>query len=235
MDKITSIQGKEFDYGDVLLCKKTNEKLVLLLNDREQLLKFTNEGIDAPIAVLPYTEEAYNRLVSQMKQIKEYSTTEKGLLSVEYFDGICVTFSVDNKETIENNIVEQRIARKSEKLASFNESNFFGENVETNSNPLEKNIENEEERRFKVKEISKNESKGTNTLLILKAITVACWSLSTVLSMISNPNIALTALYAIFSVSSAAELIGSIAEKRSLKNEVIKVELNNQVEKGKSI
>ena len=47
MDKITSIQGKEFDYSDVLLLKRDGNRIIVMLNDEEQLKKFSNKEVIA--------------------------------------------------------------------------------------------------------------------------------------------------------------------------------------------
>jgi len=111
MDKITSIQGKEFEYSDVLLLKKDGNRIIVMLNDEEQLKKFSSKEGDAPVSVVPYTEETYSRLVSQMKQIKSYPENEFGVLNVEYEDGTKTKFSNSNKQIIENTYLDQQRAK----------------------------------------------------------------------------------------------------------------------------
>jgi len=47
-DKIITIQGKEFEYEDILLFKREGKSIIVLFNDTEQIKKFVNKEDNPP-------------------------------------------------------------------------------------------------------------------------------------------------------------------------------------------
>lgn len=107
-NKITSIQGKKFEYEDILLFKREDKRIIVIFNDTEQIKKFVNEEGKPPVAILPYTEQTYKKVVREMKPIRAYTQNEMNSISVQYDDETCISFSLENKEIIENNYIEQK-------------------------------------------------------------------------------------------------------------------------------
>ena len=77
-----TIQGKEFNYGDILLYKvreeKGNKVILTMINDRDQLSKFnfTKDAKDAPIGIFPYTALLEHETLTNMKQIRKLGPLE---------------------------------------------------------------------------------------------------------------------------------------------------------------
>ena len=122
MKQVVTKQGKTFDYNQILLFNVSNDNIVVIINDKEQLNKFslTGNSSDAPIAVIPYSEEELKEIVSSMKPIAGYTELSINRLFVEYGDDIKpyntkVEFDSSNKEIIENNLIEQRKAKESKR------------------------------------------------------------------------------------------------------------------------
>ena len=156
MKQVITKQGKTFDYNQILLFNVSNDNIVVIINDKEQLNKFrlTGNSSDAPIAVIPYTEEELKEIVSSMKPIVGYTEVSPNKLSVEYGDDIKpyntkVEFDSSNKEIIENNLIEQRKAK---------ERNAVGNWYDTEQNKETSTVVTEEQR-FKVLQIEKYEEK----------------------------------------------------------------------------
>lgn len=110
--QVTTKQGKAFSYSDILLFSKVNNSIVAIVNDKEQFERFsrTNKNDDLPIAVLPYSDEAFETLVYSMKKIRGYIELDSKNIKVEYDDGDSMVFDSENKAIIENIIIEQRKA-----------------------------------------------------------------------------------------------------------------------------
>ena len=86
MKQIITKQGKSFDYRDILLFNVVNDNIIVILNDKEQLNKFISTGNsnDAPISVIPYSEEEFTNLVFYMKRIINYTELDSKDIRVEY-------------------------------------------------------------------------------------------------------------------------------------------------------
>lgn len=154
MKQVVTKQGKTFDYSEILLFNRVDDKIVVMLNDKEQIAKFslTGNSKDAPIAVISYSEQELKKIISTMKQIDGYTELDSNRIVVEYSDNIPtyntrVVFDSSNKEIIENNLIEQRKAKE--------------RNVVGNWYDIEQNKETStvitEEQRFKVLQIEKYE------------------------------------------------------------------------------
>jgi len=233
MSKIKSIQGKEFNYSDILCYQKVGNQIVVILNDKEQMRKYavSREKEDFPNAILLYSDELFQKIVLQMKQIKDCPLDIDGTIKVEYEDGTNMNFDNKNKSIIDAIVVEQRIAKERKKAISFDLSSIS----KTNSNTLE-NDEVIEEKRFKVKKVENSKLKGVKTNMILNAISFACWSLSTLLSIV-NPETysSFTHLYVLFSISSCFNMIDSIAKKTSLEKQIKEQEIEERLNEMKNI
>jgi len=246
MDKITSIQGKEFNYSDVLLLKRDGNRIIVMLNDEEQLKKFSNKEGDAPVAVVAYTEETYSKLVSQMKQIKSYPKDEFGVLNVEYVDGTKTNFSNGNKEIIENNYVEQqRVKAIASDWTKGLESNYGIQNQPINMTGINiaspdfnnssnkdgldsknnENMEMDSSKRHKIEKIQKYEDtikKGASGIALSQTINMVSLAVIIALTSIVTPlslewlNVIQGTAGGLFILSNV-ELINSIAEKVALK------------------
>ena len=62
-------QGKNVNYSDILLYSVNMKDIIVIVNDEEQMKKFmrTGKGTDAPIAVLPYSDEELTMMLSAAK------------------------------------------------------------------------------------------------------------------------------------------------------------------------
>ena len=156
MKQVVTKQGKTFDYNEILLFNRVDDKIVVMLNDKEQIDKFSLSGNskDAPIAVIPYSEQELKEIISTMKQIGGYTELVSNRIAVEYLDNIPtyntrVAFDSSNKENIENNLIEQRKAK---------EINAVGNWYDTEQNKETSTVITEEQR-FKVLQIEKYEEK----------------------------------------------------------------------------
>lgn len=110
MKQVITKQGKTFNYGEILLFNKSNDNIIVLLNDEAQMKKYFKSGDanDAPFASIPYSDDALSEIVDSMKQIAEYSESRFNDIKVKYEDGTSVNFNVSNRSIIENNLIEQR-------------------------------------------------------------------------------------------------------------------------------
>ena len=63
-------QGKEVNYSDILLYSVNNKDIIVIVNDQEQMKKFsrTGKGSDAPIAVVPYSDDELIKIVALNQQ-----------------------------------------------------------------------------------------------------------------------------------------------------------------------
>lgn len=107
-------QGKEVNYSDILLYSVNNKNIITIVNDTEQMKKFmrTGNGSDAPIAVVPYTDEELTKIIDSMKQIVNYNSNDDGNIEVEYSDGTTVKFDASNENIVKSNYAEQRKAKE---------------------------------------------------------------------------------------------------------------------------
>ena len=85
-----TIQGKEFDYSDIVLYKLSGnqQKLIVFVDDKEKLekLKESNDIKDTPVAFLINTSDEEKNIITKMKQIKSVDVVN-GALQVKYEDG----------------------------------------------------------------------------------------------------------------------------------------------------
>lgn len=98
-----TIQGKEFDYSDIVLYKLSGnqQKLIVFVDDKEQLekLKESNDIKDTPVAFLINTSDEEKNIITKMKQIKSVDVVN-GALQVKYEDGSEILFDLDNENVI---------------------------------------------------------------------------------------------------------------------------------------
>ena len=108
-----TIQGKEFSYNDVLLFHISDMKVNLLVNDEEQMDIYKNTGNlnDLPISILDYNKTIKKNLVTNMKQIREYSCVGNNVI-VKYNDGTKFEFDINNLGYIENIFNGQKIQKE---------------------------------------------------------------------------------------------------------------------------
>lgn len=106
-----TIQGKEYNYEDILLYNVRKDDIVVMINDEEQLRKYSKSGKieDASIAMLPYSKEEEQTIISSMKQISSYSISASNDKNVEvlYEDGTIWKFDILNLEIINQNLHSQ--------------------------------------------------------------------------------------------------------------------------------
>ena len=114
-------QGKEFDYNEILLYSVTMKNIVVIVNDADQMKKFARSGkaSDAPIAVIPYTDEELKNIIDNMKQIEKFDVNEDKTLTVKYVDGDEVVFDASNETIIKINVLEQRKARERKAVGAW--------------------------------------------------------------------------------------------------------------------
>lgn len=98
-----TIQGKEFNYSDIVLYKLSGnqQKLIVFVDDKEQLekLKESNDIKDTPIAFLINSSDEEKNIITKMKQIKSVDVVN-GALQVKYEDGSEFLFDLDNENVI---------------------------------------------------------------------------------------------------------------------------------------
>lgn len=103
-------QGKEFNYDEILLYKVNLRDIIVIVNDEEQIKKYsvTGKAEDAPIAIIPYTDEKLTEIINSMKQIERYQVSDDGNVIVDYTDGTNIKFDSTNGDIIKSNLAEQR-------------------------------------------------------------------------------------------------------------------------------
>lgn len=110
-----TIQGKEFNYSDIVLYKLSGnqQKLIVFVDDKEQLqkLKESNDIKDTPIAFLINTSDEEKNIITKMKQIKSVDVVN-GALQVKYEDGSEILFDLDNENVISDVQKAQLDAKK---------------------------------------------------------------------------------------------------------------------------
>lgn len=119
-----TIQGKEYDYSDILLYNVRNDSIIAIVNDEEQLKKFNSTGYsyDAPVVILPYSRQLELDIIASMKQIKNFSVlsgSDEKNVKVKYVDGTERIFDNSNLEVINRNLNEQNKLKKKEVLGSW--------------------------------------------------------------------------------------------------------------------
>lgn len=110
-----TIQGKEFDYSDIVLYKLSGnqQKLIVFVDDKEQLekLKESNDIKDTPVAFLINTSDEEKNIITKMKQIKSVDVVNSAL-QVKYEDGSEILFDLDNENVISDVQKAQLDAKK---------------------------------------------------------------------------------------------------------------------------
>ena len=110
-----TIQGKEFDYSDIVLYKLSGnqQKLIVFVDDKEQLekLKESNDIKDTPVAFLINTSDEEKNIITKMKQINSVDVVN-GALQVKYEDGSEILFDLDNENVINDVQKAQLDAKK---------------------------------------------------------------------------------------------------------------------------
>ena len=114
-------QGKEFNYNEILLYSVAMKNIVVIVNDKEQMAKFarTGKASDAPIAVIPYTDEELTNIIDNMKQISKYNVNKDETITVKYTDEDEVVFASSNESIIKSNLAEQRKAKEKKVVGTW--------------------------------------------------------------------------------------------------------------------
>ena len=114
-------QGKEVNYSDILLYSVAMNNIVVIVSDEEQMRKFAKTGKagDAPIAVIPYTDEELTKIIDSMKQIEKYDVNEDNTLTVKYVDGEEIVFDAENENIIKANLAEQRKSKERKAVGAW--------------------------------------------------------------------------------------------------------------------
>lgn len=115
-----TIQGKDFDFCDVILYNHNDKEIVMIVNDVENLEKFkyTGNPSDAPVIVMPYNIEFEKQVIKNMKKIQKYEKVADGI-EVLYVDNTTVVFDLSNEEVVNNNLQAQKNLIKEEIAANF--------------------------------------------------------------------------------------------------------------------
>lgn len=119
--KIKTNQGKEFELSDVLLYSVNKNKIITIVNDEEQMKKFsiTGSANDAPISIIDYSDATLNEIITSMKQIKSYQVSDSKDIDVKYIDGTSIMFDESNMEIINSNLQAQRKANEENALRAW--------------------------------------------------------------------------------------------------------------------
>lgn len=118
MSVVTTIQGKQFEYKDILLYTLTEDSIILFLNDEEQMKKFSSTGniADAPISKIPYSYDKLSEIINSMKQISNFEIDENyDCVDVHYKDGTSISFHRSNINVIKENLNSQENAKNERK------------------------------------------------------------------------------------------------------------------------
>lgn len=117
---IMTKQGRNVNYSDIILYTKNNKKIIALVNDEAQMSIFTKTGkqADAPIAVLPYSLDELNAVISGMKKIDSYEELDNGVVRVNYNDETSIMFSNTELPTIKENKESQENLKVKEGVVS---------------------------------------------------------------------------------------------------------------------
>ncbi len=143
-------QGKLVQNSDILLYRVANNKIITIVNDEEQMKKFIKTGKeeDAPMAVIPYSEDVLTEIINEKKQIESYQI-EDDVIEVNYTDGTSIKFSSKLENIIKSNFNEQQKKDEEENTIIGSWSGL-----------------SDEEKKKKRKNSKKNIMKGLSTLLI---------------------------------------------------------------------
>ncbi len=109
-----TIQGKDFEFSDVILYNHSDKEIVMIVNDPENLetFKYTGNPTDAPVIVVPYSEEEEKQIIANMKKIIKYEKVEDGI-EIFYEDNTQVIFDLSNEEVVKSNLEAQnRLAKE---------------------------------------------------------------------------------------------------------------------------
>ena len=147
-----TIQGKDFNYSDILLFNIIGNQIIAIVNDKEQLEKFKYSGLitDAPIYKVDYSDEIVSEIIRNMKKIKEYRKNDS-FIEIIYKDGTNTKVALESEEIVKNNLEAQR--------------EFSKEVIVSNLGNL-----TEEEKKNKKKEASKKWKRGLATILAALAV-----------------------------------------------------------------
>lgn len=181
-----TIQGKEFDYSDIVLYKLSGnkKKLVVFVDDEEQLKKLreSNDIKDTPVSFIVYSKEEEENIIKNMKQISSIDL-KNGAIKVNYEDGTDFLFDIENENVINDVQKAQMDAKKVagevvEPVVVQQEQSTNVEQPDVRSNEEEnKNLDDswtnltEEEKEKTKKEISAKQKR--NMAAILAAIASA--------------------------------------------------------------
>ena len=133
-----TIQGKEYDFSDVILYNHSDSEMIMMVNDQENLEKFKHTGNpdDAPVIIIPYNEETEKQTISNMKKILEYKVLES-VIEVTYKDNTKVVFDLSNEEVVKNNLEAQNKLAKETIATSINNISEEEKNIKK-QNTIEK-------------------------------------------------------------------------------------------------
>ena len=115
-----TIQGKDFNYEDILLYNVVSDQIIMIINDPEQMkiFNYTGRTEDAPISRMPYTKDAEYEIVTKMKKIKSYMKLDN-CIEVTYKDKVKSKFDLSNEEVIKNILDAQNKVTKDVISASW--------------------------------------------------------------------------------------------------------------------
>lgn len=118
MSVVTTIQGKQFEYKDILLYTLTEDSIILFLNDEEQTKKFSSTGniADAPISKMPYSYDKLSEIITSMKQISNFEIDQNyDCVDVHYKDGTSISFHKSNINVVKENVISQENVKNERK------------------------------------------------------------------------------------------------------------------------
>ena len=157
-----TIQGKEFNLNDILLCDIKDYDIVLLVNDMEQLSKYEKVRFtkrapkNLPIGKIFYSKENLLKIIKGMKKIESYVELPNDAIEVTYLDGTKIIYDASEKSAILKNIEAQKEISKTSAVG-----NWMGENNVVVANWFD---EKEEEHEVLVtKEATKEEKSNKNS------------------------------------------------------------------------
>lgn len=115
-----TIQGKEYNYEDILLYNVSNSNIIAIVNDQEQLEQFKATGAanDAPIVKIPFSSETVLEIVKNMKKIKEYNKSDE-YIEIIYKDGTTTRVALESENVVKQNLRAQNEVAKERISSSF--------------------------------------------------------------------------------------------------------------------
>lgn len=165
-----TIQGRNFDYSDIVLYTEKGEKIVLFVGFEDQIEKYnkTKKISDAPVAIENYTAGLKETILSEMKRIKRWTTNQsKERVTVTYADNSRIKFSMNDLDKVKKVSEEQRKYDMSHVSGDWSNLEYISKKDE--GNPDVANASKQE--------VKKNNAKKTffaGVATTLAAITVAC-------------------------------------------------------------